>query len=110
MEALAILVVLVLLVYRSVGIVQMRQMPVAVGGSATQPANASGQWHWRKGGDATLATDLLALASMMLASLAAYCLCSYYSSVHPTKQNLKTHLDWVLVISMAGFVNLSVGG
>jgi hypothetical protein len=61
------------------------------------------------GSDAGLAV-LLALTSILLASLVAALLCSYFSSILPTKRNLKTHLDWIFVISMVGFVNSSVGG
>jgi hypothetical protein len=56
----------------------------------------------------TLAAGLLALASLLLTNMAAILLCSYFCSILPTKRNLKTHLDWVLVIAMAGFVNLLV--
>jgi hypothetical protein len=57
-----------------------------------------------------LTAGLVALASLLLTNMAAVLLCSYFCAIQPTKRNLKTHLDWVFVIAMAGFVNVSVGG
>jgi hypothetical protein len=62
------------------------------------------------GSSSALAAGLFALASVLLANLAAALLCSYFASILPTKRNLKTHLDWVFVISTVGFVNSLVGG
>jgi hypothetical protein len=62
------------------------------------------------GSDSVLTPALVTLASLLLANLTAALLCSYFASILPTKRNLKTHLDWVLVIAMAIFVNISVSG
>jgi hypothetical protein len=60
------------------------------------------------GSDVGLAAGLLSLTSLVLASLAAALLSSYFASILPTKRNLLTHLDWLLVIAMAANVNSNV--
>ena len=63
-----------------------------------------------EGSRVALAAGLLSLSSLLLASLAAALLCSYFASILPNQRNLLTHLNRVLVIAMAGFVNSLVGG
>jgi flagellar biosynthesis protein FliQ len=55
-----------------------------------------------------LAAGLLSLASVLLASLAAGLLCSYFASILPIRRNLLTHLNRLLVLAMAFFVNSNV--
>ena len=48
--------------------------------------------------------------SIVVSNLSCLALCSFFFSILPTKRNLLTYFDTVLVLSVTAVVNIAVGG